>query len=561
MVYLKKQFVFLIPLVIGLAQFLLVVGPRVLDPSNIGWLEMVDTSTYYLGWEFFRNSPWTFPIGLNPSYGLEISNSIVYSDSNPLLAIIFKSVREILPHPFQYFGIWLLACFVLQAWFGWKLMKLLCNDLWICTFGAGLLSFSLPMLWRLHQNIQHLNLVAHFLILAALYLTLNKNQNHRRTFHWVLLIGLSALIHFYITAMVILLWLANLLQSRNAEQITSRQFIVEYFSVIGTLLFFFWQTGYFSISVGHGADGYGNDGLNLLSLIDSGKSDYVLWSFLLGDLPGDELSHEKFNFLGLGIISLIPLSLYSLIQNYSYFLERIKKNIYLVILLALLTLFSISHNVGIGSIQFKLDLFEPILRGFGGLFRASARMFWPVFYAIVFVLIALIVKQFQSKYAALILGLALAIQISDTSSGWMAIRSRLMAEPQSTWNTPMVDPFWQIAGKRYQKLRVPPSLNSTELGWNYLGYFSAAYGLKTNAAYLARVDVLAKEMIFLKHDELMQTFNYDKDTLYIIDDVMLEGVRRNMNAKEDLLIQVNGFNVLAPGWGKCGECLDSISKK
>jgi len=136
-----------------------------------------------------------------------------------------------------------------------------------------------------------------------------------------------------------------------------------------------------------------------------------------------------------------------------------------------------------------------------------------------------------------------------------------MAEPQSTWNTPMVDPFWQMAGKHYQKLRVSPSLLATEPNWNYLGYFAATYGLQTNAAYLARIDVSAQEMIFLKHAEVMRTGNYDKDTLYIIDDVVLTEVRKNININEDLLIQVNGFNVLAPAWKKCTECLDFSNKK
>lgn len=107
-----------VPLIIGIAAFFLLIGPRVLDPTNIAWLgASKDPANTYLGWAFFRQAGLSFPLGLNPLYGLGQSNSIVYSDSNPLLALLFKPFSQWLPVPFQYFGIWLLGCFVLQTWF------------------------------------------------------------------------------------------------------------------------------------------------------------------------------------------------------------------------------------------------------------------------------------------------------------------------------------------------------------------------------------------------------------------------------------------------------------
>ena len=82
---------------IGALAFLTVVGLPVLDPTNIAWLSEDDLAAHFMGWQFYRNGPFTNPIGLNPLYGLEISNSIVYSDSIPLLAIIFKPFNSLLP--------------------------------------------------------------------------------------------------------------------------------------------------------------------------------------------------------------------------------------------------------------------------------------------------------------------------------------------------------------------------------------------------------------------------------------------------------------------------------
>src|SRR5262245_40322358 len=79
-------------LVIAVATiaFSLVVGIGVIDPTNLAKVGKSDSVTHFLGWQFFRQSPWTVPLGASPDYGLELSNSVVYSDSIPLLALAAK---------------------------------------------------------------------------------------------------------------------------------------------------------------------------------------------------------------------------------------------------------------------------------------------------------------------------------------------------------------------------------------------------------------------------------------------------------------------------------------
>mgnify|MGYP003352552521 CR=1 FL=1 len=101
----------------GIAAFFAVGGISILNPRNINWLLAdFDMTLEYLGWAFYRYGPWTFPIGLNPNFGLDISSSIVYSNSLPLFAMVFKPLSSLLGEPFQFWGIWILLCFVLQAW-------------------------------------------------------------------------------------------------------------------------------------------------------------------------------------------------------------------------------------------------------------------------------------------------------------------------------------------------------------------------------------------------------------------------------------------------------------
>ena len=79
-----------LPLLLGAISFFAILGFTQLDPSNIGWLlGRLDPTQHYLGWIFYRDGPWTFPVGLSPDFGLDISSSIVYADAVPFLAIFF----------------------------------------------------------------------------------------------------------------------------------------------------------------------------------------------------------------------------------------------------------------------------------------------------------------------------------------------------------------------------------------------------------------------------------------------------------------------------------------
>ena len=83
----------MIPLLMGLATFIAVAGLGILNSCNVSWLFVdFDMAPDNLGWAFYRNGPWTFPIGLIPTFGFEIGSSIIYSNSM-LLAITLEAVR------------------------------------------------------------------------------------------------------------------------------------------------------------------------------------------------------------------------------------------------------------------------------------------------------------------------------------------------------------------------------------------------------------------------------------------------------------------------------------
>ena len=158
-----------LPILIGIVCFAIVCGFNAVNPLNEQWLfGGGDATQHYLGWLFYRNGPWSWPLGLNLDYGIDLHNSIVFTDSIPLLAIPFKALSAVLPNSFQYFGLWALTCFVLQAWFAWKLISLFSQDSWLCSLCTALFIFSVPLLSLFPENPA---LGSLFLVLAALYLS------------------------------------------------------------------------------------------------------------------------------------------------------------------------------------------------------------------------------------------------------------------------------------------------------------------------------------------------------------------------------------------------------
>ena len=539
----KKLLTAFLPFLLGIIAFFIVVGPRALNPTNIAWLGEGDPVTHYLGWVFFRNSDWSFPIGLNPRYGLELASSILYSDSNPLFAILFKPFAILLPETFQYFGLWLLACFVLQAWFGWKLIGLLSEHIVIRLLGASLFVFSPPMIARLHG---HFSLVGHFLIVAALYFAFHPKLE-KRLLAWGVLLATSALVHAYLLAMVTFLWLADLIGRSPLDERSIGSRLGEFLGLATVVGLVCWQVGYFSVGSGVMGSDYGFYRMNLLSVFDSSG-----WSYVLKDIPEAGGDYEGFNYLGLGVLVLALWSLPTLINGRIGLRATLRKNAVLLIAFVGLTLFALSNNIGIGSYSVELLLPEVLLRA-AKVFQSSGRMFWPVFYALIFALVFFVARRFHKRTAIYLLSMALLIQVADTSAGWKGLRKKLMVQRSAQWESALKDPFWEEAAQRYRKVRwVFPENHSPH--WSSLAAYAGKYGLSTDAIYLARVGETAFATAHNIASNTLKTGNYEPDALYILNENALHQAVLSLNFRENLLAKIDGLNVLAPGWINCDEC-------
>jgi hypothetical protein len=118
----------------------------------------------------------------------------------------------------------------------------------------------------------------------------------------------------------------------------------------------------------------------------------------------------------------------------------------------------------------------------------------------------------------------------------------------------MRDPFWASAAAHYLNVRSLMPQNQSE-HWQVIADFAATHGLKTDAVYLGRMSSKALEQARKKAQSMLESGQYDADSLYILDDTVLTDAAKSVNSETDLLTRVDGLVVLAPGWKRCSQCL------
>lgn len=546
------------PIVLGLISFFVVVGPLPLNPTNVSWLNGWDPQQEYFGWAIYRNGPWQFPLGLNPNFGMEFGSSIVYSDSIPILALVFKFINFALPESFQYFGIWNLICFVLQSVFAWKLVEIFIKDKWILILSTCLFVFAPVFLWKIGSSN---SLISQFLILAALYLIFQKKTSSN-SYQWLLLLVLAEGIHFYIFSMIAALWLADFLQKIYIKkQVTHLQALYQLTITMLVIGFMGWQFGYFAVGAGSAATGnYGLGAMNVMAPINPSG-----WSYFIPSIPVTPFNYaqsnmilnsvEGMNFLGAGSILAAMIAGVGVVKYQTPVFSWFKNYPFLFLSLIGLSLLAISNKVGMGPMNFNFPLPEKIVV-LASMFRASGRMFWPVYYILVLSSLIIIGRTFKRPLAILIIGSCALIQIFDTSAQWLPERYVLEQASSSPLKSQLKSAFWDEAGKKYSELvRVPARNNSYD--WALFAQYAAINKMSTNSVFLARYDEIKLVEFNRVLDGVIASGQYKPSSLYVVDDSEIIPVLLGLDQSKHLFAQIDGYSVLAPFWKECTSCTSS----
>jgi hypothetical protein len=530
----------LLAMLLGALAFGYITGGRILRPNRVEWLLKDDPATGFLGWQFFRQAPLLqFPLGANPGYGTDFGSSVVYTDSLPLLALLFKPFSPLLPSQFQYFGLWLLACFVLQALFACKLIGLFCKDKRCSVIGAAFFVLAPVFLWRLHG---HYALVGQWIILASLYLYFSPVPALRR---WALLLSIASLVHAYLLVMAAAIWGADLLQRVLRKQSTLLHAAVHTSLTMAVLLLTMWAAGYFMVGGGLSLQS-GIYRMNLLSLIDSDN----FWSRLMRDREQTGGDYEGFNFLGVGMLICMVFALAEFVQRPALRVDMTKAGpIGLACLF--LALLAVSNHVALGTRE--LFAYQPagVFASLFGALRASGRMFWPVYYAIYLAVLIFIFSRFSSRASLTLCTLVLVVHIADSALAVRHFRKAFRHPP--AWSNPIQSSIWTDFAKRYGHIVYVLPYNQPK---DYLpiAYFAAKHGMTVNVGYFARTDPRRELQARQRIAQDIREGRFQPKSLYVFEDEQLWQTATRQADESDFTGIVDGFRALAPEYFSCATC-------
>lgn len=439
-----------------------------------------DISKDISGWIFFAHDTWHWPLlhtsRLNAPEGL----SIAFTDSIPLLALLFKPWAGHLPVGFHYFGMWHALAFVLQATGAVFLIRSLRFQSAFAALCAAAFALTWPILLF---RFGHSALLAQGLLLFSLGCYFRAQQAGRDTSDCavalILLCQIALLVHPYLMAMCYAIFIAFLIDDGRHEGawlVQLRRLII----ALAITLLLMALLGYFG--GGLSAGGYGNYTLSVNSLWCGGESS-VLFSCDPG--PG-----EHYAYLGAGVLLLLVLAA---VLCGARLPGLLRAHAGLVLVCILLVAFALSHHIYLGSKQIASYPLPAWLVSIFSVFQASARFVWPVTYLLLFAGLACMLRR--GVGGALVLIAAFAIQWYDTDIRREQIRLSARAAEQP------FDSRWEAALQGVRHIKLFPAFGCGELdslAYMPIQYLAAIHGITLNTAYAARSksDCQAKHAVF-----------------------------------------------------------------
>ena len=511
----KINFLFLF---ISFACVTCVVGLDNISFNSIKWLHDGDESTFnQVGWYFFKNDVWRFPVGNNPNYGDELGLSIVFSDSIIILALFFKLFKFFIPENFQYFSFWYFICFYLQLFFSFKILKKFTESELYSFIGSLFFLIAPIFIYRVDY---HVSLSAQWLLLLALYLGLTSEISKNQKL-WFGLIILSSLIEFYFTGMICVIYVISRLSNYYFKKESLVKIIKDFFIIFPVLLLILYVIGYFEIRVTDSLGlAFGKYKLNLLSIFDPVNTvKNISWSWFLPDIKlpaGDEV--EGFNYLGLGQIVMVLFSLCLFLYKRGeiiFFSTEQNQRIKLFLIISLLfTLWALSNQISFGH-HTLLEI--PINKYIFGLFSilgTTGRMFWVVNYFLLILSLVIIFKCFKGKGSLIIIVFFLIIQTVDISAG---LKNYINPFSHQSKIFSLKDEIWNNLFDRYKIIKTTYPVNWSRL-FGKFSYSMEKHNIeKTNLVIFGRGNrKLAAEARYNLYDDFRKK-KLSSNTIYLID--------------------------------------------
>lgn len=472
----------------GAAFAALIGGWGVLNPTEIDWVMNADWQYHFLGWHFFRGEPWQMPPGLITTYYAPVGTAIGYTDSIPIVALLLKPFSSMLPMPFQYLGLWLLLCFALQGAFGALITRVWTENGWLQVAGGALFVLVPTLLGR----VGHPALASHWLVLWALWMYLVEPKGPagwRMHLAFGVLVGL---IHPYLAAMGMLivgaLAVRRLLERAGPFPVRVLTATLPLAASVAGLVAGWWCSGLLSVS---GTDDLVSTGLDQYSMNILAPVTPTGWSSLLPEQPlaRQEQEFEGFQYLGAGLLALVPLAVGVAIARRQYSWRAV---VPLLVAVVVSAVYALSPRVTLGA-SVVTDFTTPSMAQFA-IFRATGRFFWPAAYALVAAAIGVVVANFPPRIALAVLIATIALQVADLKGHYQLLRRGTHGERFFTWPRTLESPTWDVALPHYQRLLFygPEQCGPAPVPFQHAALLAGIHGLSINTGHLARTDRAAR---------------------------------------------------------------------
>jgi hypothetical protein len=510
---------------IGFVFGLWFIGFNNVFPWNLDWLNGKGDGSYdQLGFEFFRQSPLIqWPITAMPNY--VAGSGQVLGSGNGLFAIPAKIIGQVVPGSFQYLGIWIVLCFFLQGMFAEKLISRLTDSKALQILAAMSFIISPILLYRIGV-MRHFQLGAHWLILAALYFYFDKNFRRKQ---WALLLLLSILTSIYITAMVVVIFIASNIRNILCFPKSGLSRIASNFLIpLTALIFGFIFMGY--ASYGGNAKGSNFFRLSPISFVNSGDVSGLTFSTTIKSIPSKSVSDffleepESFQYLGTGtMLGLIVSVLLVKRLSRTWSLKSISP---LVVSVFGLFIFALSNRISISGYELTYwwpQLFHDVRQ----VFRASSRFGWPLYYLLVTAAFCFVVYRLSFPKKVVFAIAILFISVADGGNGIQRVRNELAASNE--YVSTIKDQKWTDLAKNNDRMFIYPNFDlDSSLGmssdfpwaerWFDLAKFAATNDLDTNFGGTPRPisDFVAIENLRMEREFASEEL--DSKTIYVIGD-------------------------------------------
>ena len=494
---------FLISALIGALCFAGIYGVRILDFGNTGWLfdNDHDLRQHYIGWCAYRSTPWTFPFGLTDKLSYPNSMSVVYTDSIPIFAVLFKLLSPILPVKFQYFGLFGIMSFMLMGGFASVLLRRFIDSDIICILGSVFYVISAPVIQRMYY---HTALGAQWVVIAAFVLWVYNDliaSDRLRFIYWGILGFVCVGVHSYFLPMAGMV-LAALFFTQMFRGVKPFVPIMEMASFCAAGLLNLYILGAFYGVTSASGYGLGTFVSNLNTFINP-------WEIggLLPELPlQNYFQYEGMAYLGAGIMLMflvvaagIVIRRIRSVPEEAFHNEKIYGKV-TIGLFAVSFISAVVPNITFNDISIIWIPYPSFVERALAVFRSNGRLIWPAMYILITAAISFTAYTFRRyRYVAVLVTVAaLLLQIADMTQAF-AQRHDLYTSyhsDETLWDDPEMSDF--ADGER--EFIFLYNDNDITMPTAYYGYL---HDMRQNNYYFARdIDDKVNEWIGLYFSEV-----------------------------------------------------------